>query len=328
MLCDLTRVLFIPQQGYQEPWLSDLHRALGPIAELDTLDPGAALDGRFDGVDVVVDQGGHGTKEMIDAAASAGVQLWQVLGTGLDHTEVGRIVASGMRLANTPGQFSATALAEHALLLMLSLVRRLRAAERNARAGDFYAPMVDELGGKVLGLVGLGASGRELARRARALDMTVIAVESEPVDQAVAESFGVEWCGGAEELPRLLGEADIVSLHVPLTSTTRHLIDRERLAMMKPSATIINVARGEIIDEEALVEALCSGRLNGAGLDVFAREPLDPANPLLHLDNVVATPHIAGMTFDTSRRRTEACAENVRRVSDGRPLLHLVEAES
>jgi phosphoglycerate dehydrogenase-like enzyme len=98
--------------------------------------------------------------------------------------------------------------------------------------------------------------------------------------------------------------------------------------MMKPSATIINVARGEIIDEEALVEALCSGRLNGAGLDVFAREPLDPANPLLHLDNVVATPHIAGMTFDTSRRRTEACAENVRRVSDGRPLLHLVEAES
>jgi D-3-phosphoglycerate dehydrogenase len=96
---------------------------------------------------------------------------------------------------------------------------------------------------------------------------------------------------------------------------------------MKPSAVIINVARGEIIDEVALVEALGDGRLSGAGLDVFAREPPDPANPLLHIDNVVATPHIAGMSFDTSRRRAEACAENVRRVSDGRPLLHRVEAE-
>ena len=296
-------------------------------AKLDTFDANGALAGQFDRVDVVVDQGGHGTKEMIDAAASAGVRLWQVLGTGLDHTEVGRILASGMPLANTPGQFSATALAEHALLLMLCLARRLRTAERNVKAGDFFAPMVDELGGQTLGLVGLGASGRELARRARALDMTVIAVESETIDPAFAESFGVQWCGGAEELPKLLGEADIVSLHVPLTSTTRHMIDRERLAMMKPSAVVINVARGEIIDEMALVEALGDGRLSGAGLDVFAREPPDPANPLLHMDNVVATPHIAGMSFDTSRRRAEACAENVRRVSDGRPLLHLVEAE-
>ena len=166
MLCDLTRVLFIPQRGYEEPWLSDLRGALGASAKLDTFDVNGAVAGQFDRVDVVVDQGGHGTKEMIDAAASAGVRLWQVLGTGLDHTEVGRILASGMPLANTPGQFNATALAEHALLLMLCLARRLRTAERNVKAGDFFAPMVDELGGQTLGLVGLGASGRELARRA------------------------------------------------------------------------------------------------------------------------------------------------------------------
>jgi phosphoglycerate dehydrogenase-like enzyme len=327
MLCDLTRVLFIPQQGYEEPWLSDLRQALSSVAELHTLAVGDALADQFDRVDVVVDQGGHGTTDMIDAAASAGVRLWQVLGTGLDHTEVGRILASGMPLANTPGLFSATALAEHALLLMLCLARRLRIAERNVKAGHFYAPMVDELGGQTLGLVGLGASGRELARRARALDMTVMAVESATIDRALAESLGVQWCGGTEELPKLLGAADIVSLHVPLTSQTRHLIDRERLAMMKPSACIINVARGEIIDEMALVEALRGGSLRGAGLDVFTREPPDPAHPLLNMDNVVATPHIAGMTFDTSRRRAEACADNVRRLADGRPLLHLVEAE-
>lgn len=322
MLCDLSRVLFLPQQGVDEPWFGDLAAAIGGDAELCMLDASRPLPAQFSEVDVVVDQGGHGTPEMIDAAGAAGVQLWQVLGTGLDHTEVERILGAGMRLANTPGQFSAIALAEHALFLMLCLVRQIRAAERNVRAADMFMPMVDELCGQTLGLIGLGASGRELARRAHALDMTVIAVEAEAVDPAAAEAAGVSWCGPTDALPRLLGEADIVSVHVPLTSTTRHLIDRERLALMKPSAVII--ARGEIIDEAALLEALREGRLAGAGLDVFAEEPPAPDNALLHMDNVIATPHIAGMTFGTSRRRAAACADNVRRVATGLPPLHEV----
>ena len=109
----------------------------------------------------------------------------------------------------------------------------------------------------------------------------------------------------------MLAQADYVSLHVPLTSKTRHMIDRQALAAMKPTAVLINVARGEIADEGALVEALQSGRIRGAGLDVFAEEPLPPDHPLLQMPNVVATPHTAGQTYGTSRRRGETCAENV-----------------
>jgi D-3-phosphoglycerate dehydrogenase / 2-oxoglutarate reductase len=323
MLCDLTRVLFIPH-GRDQPWFADLVAALGTQHQLTAFDAARPAPAQFAGVDVVVDQGGHASKGTIDVAAREGVKLWQVLGTGLDHTEVAHILGTGMRLANTPGQFSSIALAEHALFLMLCLTRQLRTAERNVRGGEFNAPMAEELDGRTLGLVGLGASGRELAQRAHALGMTVNAVDAVAVDPAVLDAFGVRWCGQVAELPRLLGDADFVSLHVPLTSQTTHLIDADRLAMMKRSAFIINVARGRIIDEAALVEALQQGRLGGAGLDVFADEPPDPGHPLLHMDNVIATPHVAGITFGTSRRRAAACAENVRRIAEGLAPLHEV----
>jgi phosphoglycerate dehydrogenase-like enzyme len=318
------RVLFVPRPGNEEPWRADLANELGGEASLSSLDGSRPLDGQFAGVDVVVDQGGHGTPMMIDAAARAGVRLWQVLGTGLDHTEVDRILARGMRLANTPGASSGVALAEHALFLMLCLAKRLHASERNARCGRLHDPMTDEIAGQTLGLVGLGASGRELARRAAALGMTVIAVDAAEVDAAAAGSVGVAWCGRPADLPRLLAEADYVSLHVPLTPQTRHLIDAGRLALMKPTAALVNVARGGIVDEGALAAALREGRLRAAGVDVFTEEPPDPANPLLHLDNVVATPHVAGMTYGTSRRRAAACAENVRRLRAGLAPLHEV----
>jgi phosphoglycerate dehydrogenase-like enzyme len=325
----VTDVLYVVQQQNVEPWLADfLDVARSHDLPVSVLDHDAPQAPQFAGISVVVDQGGHASPEMIDVGAAAGVRLWQVLGTGLDHTEVAHIHKRGLLLANTPGQFSAIALAEHALMLILALAKRLREAEANAHAGIMYHPVADELGGQTLGLVGLGASGSELARRAHALGMKVRGVDVAPVSPERLAEIGVEHFDGLEGLDDLLRESDYVSLHVPLTSDTRHLIDQRRLALFKPTASLINVARGRIVDEDALAQALADRSFAGAGLDVFGEEPLTSANPLLALDNVVATPHTAGVTRGTSRRRSTACVENALRVLNGEQPLYLVHPES
>lgn len=324
----VTDVLYIAQLGNIEPWLGDFREAADGHVSVAVFDPERPLDEQFAGIRIVVDQGGHGTREMIDAGARAGVRLWQVLGTGLDHTEVDHILASGIPLANTPGQFSAVALAEHALMLMLILAKRLREAEANCRIGAMYMPVSDELAGQVLGIVGLGASGRELAIRAAALGMRVRAVDVAVVAGDELARLRVERFGGLDGLDDLLAHADYVSVHVPLTAATRHLIDERRLALMKPTAAIINVARGAIIDEDALVRALRGHAIAGAGIDVFSQEPLRPDNPMLALENLIATPHTAGVTRGTSRRRSRACVENAERVLRGEEPLFRVHASA
>jgi phosphoglycerate dehydrogenase-like enzyme len=311
----VTDVLYVVQAGNVEPWLMDfLDIAKRAGVSVTTFDHDADPVGQFDGIPVVVDQGGHATKEMIDAGAAAGVRLWQVLGTGLDHTEVDHIHSRGILLANTPGQFSAIALAEHALLLLLALAKRLPEAVRNCHAGRMYLPVGDEIVDQVLGIVGVGASGGEFARRAHALGMRVHAVDIASPGQDRLDEMGIEQFADLSGLDDLMRESDYVSLHVPLTEDTLHLIDRRRLALMKPTAGLVNVARGRIVDEAALAEALSRGAIRGAGIDVFGQEPLRPDNPLLQLDNVVATPHTAGVTRGTSRRRSQACIDNVLRV--------------
>jgi phosphoglycerate dehydrogenase-like enzyme len=317
-------VLYIVQQGNVEPWLTDFREAATGRFELALLDHDADLAAQFQGVSVVVDQGGHATREMIDTGKAAGVQLWQVIGTGLDHSEVDYILGSGIRLANTPGQFSAVALAEHALLFILGLAKRLPEAAENCRKGVMYLPVSDELGEQMLGIVGLGASGRELARRARALGMRVQAVDVVPVPEEELAELGVEHFATLEGLDDLLATSDYVSLHVPLNDDTLHLLDDRRLRLMRPSAVLVNVARGRIVDEDALAGVLRSGAIRGAGIDVFGEEPLTPANPLLQLPNVITTPHTAGVTRGTSRRRSAAAIENaVRMLAGEEPLFQI-----
>lgn len=319
-------VLYIIQRGNVEPWLTDFRAAARGRIEMSMLDHEAALAPQFEGVSVVVDQGGHATREMIDAGAAAGVRLWQVLGTGLDHTEVEYTLASGIPLANTPGQFSAVALAEHALLFILALAKNLPQAAANCRSGVMYLPISEELAGRVLGIVGLGASGRELARRAHALGMRVRAVDVRDVPEGELAGFGVEQCASLEGLDDLLRNSDYVSLHVPLTRDTLHLLDARRLRLMRPSAVLVNVARGRIVDEDALAEALREGVIRGAGIDVFGEEPLTAANPLLQLGNAITTPHTAGVTRETSRRRSAVAIENIERVLAGeQPLFQIAE---
>jgi phosphoglycerate dehydrogenase-like enzyme len=154
--------------------------------------------------------------------------------------------------------------------------------------------------------------------------MSVVAMDEVAADAETLAALGVESFGGPDTLDDLLRASDYVSVHVPLTARTRGLISREKIALMKPTAVLVNVARGGIVDESALVEALESGAIRGAGIDVYTTEPPGEDSPFLRLDNVVATPHVAGMTFETIRRRSEACVENVLRVRQGLEPLHLV----
>ena len=319
------RALFIGFSDIVHPWYDDFLEAVGGRHEVTLFNHDQPVAAQFKNIDVVVDQGGWGTRAMIDAA-NGSVKLWQVIGTGLDHLDVGYILSRGIPLANTPGAFSAIALAEHAIFLMLCLSKSLYVSVKNARTGNFHKPMNEELEGNTLGLVGFGASARELARRASPLGMRVMAIDAVPAPKSALDELRVEFLGGPEQLDRLLAASDYVSLHVPLTSKTRHLIGRHAFEAMKPSACLINVARGEIVEESALIEALKAGRIRGAGLDVFGQEPLDPANPLLQMDNVIATPHIAGSTRGTSRRRGRAAAENIDRIAQNLPVLHQVVA--
>jgi phosphoglycerate dehydrogenase-like enzyme len=322
------KVLFLrrPPSPLQ-PWYDGFLTAVGGRYPVELQDPDRLTAEQFRGVEVVVDQGGSAaTRAFVDAAMAAGVKLWQVLGTGVDHMDIGYFLEKRLPLANTPGPFSAVALAEHALFLMLCLAKNLSGSQRLVRSKVFYTPANEELEGKVLGLIGLGASGRELARRAGPMGMRVMAIDAADVPPAVRQECRVEFFGGPAQLDRVLAEADYLSVHTPLTRTTRHLVGRAVFERMKPTAVLINVARGPIVDEAALVEALRAGRLRGAGLDVFEQEPADPDNPLLHMDNVIATQHIAGTTTGTARRRGQACADNVARVAQGLAPLYEITA--
>jgi phosphoglycerate dehydrogenase-like enzyme len=206
--------------------------------------------------------------------------------------------------------------AEMALLLAGAASRRVIAGDRMVREGGwgtqdmlFSGGGVSELAGKTLGIVGYGRIGRELARRARAFDMRVLYTDIVPVDDPGDVEF--------RELDALLAESDVVSLHPPLTPQTKHLIDDDTLAKMKPGAVLVNTARGGLVDGEALARALRSGRLRAAAIDVFDPEPPPSDSPLLQLDTVVLSPHMAGVAQESIMRILAAALANCRRVARG-----------
>lgn len=227
-------------------------------------------------------------------------------GVGVDNIDLEAATERGILVMNTPGGNS-VAVAEHTFALMLALARHIPAADASMKAGRWEKKkfLGTELRGKTLGVIGLGSIGREVVRRARAFEMRVIATDPY-VSPQWARDLNVELV----ELNRLLAESDYISLHVALTPETRNMISREQFARMKDGVRIINCARGGIIDEEALCEALRSGKVAGAGLDVFAKEP--PENsPLLQFENVVLTPHIGGSTGEAQEIVGMQIAEQV-----------------
>ena len=259
----------------------------------------------------------------VSAAAIAGaprLRLIQKIGVGVNTIDLAAAAARRVRVCNMPGTNS-RAVAEMTLALMLAALRRLPAFDRATRAGAGWtwpAAVQDdlgEIGGRTVGLVGYGAVPRVLAPMLTALGARALYTARTPKAGA-----GGEW----RDLASLLAESDIVSLHLPLTPDTDGLIDAAALGAMKPGAILINTARGGIVDQAALVAALTEGQLRAAALDVFTQEPVDPANPLLRLDNVVVAPHVAWLTMETLERSLVVAVENCRRLTAGEPLLHEV----
>jgi phosphoglycerate dehydrogenase-like enzyme len=245
------------------------------------------------------------------------LKLVQVLSAGYDMVNI-----EGARKARVPicsnGGANSVAVAEHAIMLMLAVYRKLIAFHQNVAAGRWHSGIpravdIFEIEGKTVGVVGFGNIGEQVARRLTGFGARVIYYDS--VRRASREEtvLGVQYV----PLDTLLETADIVSLHTALNDSTRGMIGREALSRMKPKAILINTCRGEVVDEEALIEALRQGRLLGAGLDTLRKEPADPANPILSLPNVVLTPHSAGPTVDSFRKRFQNGYANIQRVANG-----------
>lgn len=253
-----------------------------------------------------------------DLAKAVRLRLVHKLGAGVNTIDVAAATDRGIAVANMPGA-NAPSVAEGTLLLMLAALRRLPALDRATRAGNGWpsdpslGETVRDVGGCTVGLVGYGNIAKRVAAVVEALGGVV-------VHTSTADDGHPGW----RTLTDLLSVSDIVSLHLPLTETTEGLLDRDAIAGMKPGAVLINTSRGPIVDEGALVDALQSGQLSAAGLDVFATEPVPVDNPLLALPNVVLTPHVTWYTADTMRRYLGFAVDNCLRLRDGRALANIV----
>lgn len=271
------------------------------------VDPARPLEEQVGGMAALIPSMARVTASVI--AAAPRLKAIVQFGAGLDGVDRAAAEARGIAVRNVPGA-NAQSVAELAAFLMLGLARRLPEHARSRAARLVGDPPGSELLGKTLGIVGLGATGRALARVARGFGMDVIAVKRTPAPDPDAA-----WVGGPADLDTLLARSDYVSLHVPASSETRGLIDAARLARMKPSAYLVNVGRGELVDKGALLEALRSRRIAGAGLDVYWDEPPDPDDELFRLDNVVATPHVGGTTYEAMNRIADRVAALLRELA-------------
>jgi glyoxylate reductase/D-3-phosphoglycerate dehydrogenase len=249
-------------------------------------------------------------------AMRGAIRLVQLLSAGYDQVDLGQLRDLRIPLA-TNGGANAVAVAEHAILLMLAVLRRLRTLDARTRAGEWRPSGSDaevyELDGRQVGLVGLGAVGRQVAIRLRPFGVRLRYCDLRRIPADEERALDIAYV----TLDELLATSDVVSLHVPFTPATRGLIDRNRLGAMKRGAVLVNTCRGEVVDESALCEALARQHLLGAGLDTFSVEPAPKHNPLFALPNVVVTPHLAGPTWESWRKRFLNGYANIERVAGG-----------
>jgi phosphoglycerate dehydrogenase-like enzyme len=255
--------------------------------------------------------------------AAPRLKLVQLLSAGYDAVDLEAARRAKVPVANNGGA-NAVSVAEHAIMLMLTVARKVVWQHANVSGGRWRgngpAPRMYELFGKTLGIVGLGTIGKKVARLAKAFGMRVQYYDILRLSEDAEDALGVRF----RLLRELLRTSDVVSLNVPLNASTRHMIGADELALMKPTAILVNTCRGPVIDEPALCRALGDGKLFGAGLDVFDQEPPPADNPLLKLDNVVLTAHFAGPTWDNHVARFRNAFDNVQRVHRGEPPLWVV----
>lgn len=283
--------------------------------------PGAAKIALIGDADFLILFPGVISEDVLRAARR--LKLIQLVSAGFDRMDLKLCRALGVPVANNGGT-NAIDVAEHALMLILAYYRRLREMDANVRAGRWNA--IDSgvstfaLHGKTVGIVGFGNIGRQVARLLQPFGVRIIYADALPATAEVEQNLAAT----RVELDDLLRSADVVTLHVPLNEQTHHLIGPRELEMMKPSALLVNTCRGPVVDEAALVDALQTRHIGGAALDVLEEEPAKPGHPLFALDNVLLTPHTAGVTYDTWARRGEFIMRNIQRVANGQAPLAAV----
>jgi len=251
------------------------------------------------------------------------LKLIQNLSVGYQHIDIGACSEAGIKVGNTPGA-NDSGVAEHTIMLGLCLVKKMMYANRTTREMDwkFTDIRAGEINGKCWGLIGMGSTGKAVAKRLIPFGVKSIYFDINRLDTALEDEYQIAY----SEFKDLLKNADIISLHCPLTDETKKMIGNQEIELMKDTAILINVARGEVIDEKAVADALNNEKLGGAGIDVFSKEPIKKENPLLgiKMDNLILTPHIAGSTMESQFKIVSMAFNNIRNILTGKELDHLV----
>jgi D-3-phosphoglycerate dehydrogenase len=279
--------------------------------DLAFMDDSMPLAEQVSDVDVIIPAVSEIGADVINAADN--LKLIIQVGVGLDTVDIDAATKRNIYVANAP-YGSATSMGELTLAFILMLSRKLNEAQENLRKGIFFLPLGSELGGKTLGLIGLGHSGKEAATRAKSFGMNVIANDKyhDKIDFPHVDSLS-----GVEDLDKILTESDFVSIHCPLNDETRNMIGYEQMCKMKETAFLINIARAGLVNEADLLRALKENKIAGAGLDVFWEEPLSLDSEWLKLDNVVLMPHIATSTDESRTRNFVQVARDIKRLANG-----------
>ncbi|MGI6703725.1 MAG: phosphoglycerate dehydrogenase [Clostridia bacterium] len=259
------------------------------------------------------------TRKALEAAPN--LKVISRMGVGYDSIDVPAATEKGVGVTITVAA-NAPDVAEYAFTMMLALSRKLKEADKLVRGGEWKKVFSHSLYNKTLGIIGLGNIGKRVAKLTCGFDMKIIAYDQYK-DEAYARENGIMYCS----LEDLVKESDIISIHAPLMEETKGLISEAQFDMMKPTTIVINCARGGIVDEEALYRALKDGKIMGAGLDVFEDEPVKMDNPLLTLDNVIVSPHTAGMTREGRSHLVEIAFQNAIDVIEGKAPRGLVNPE-
>ena len=253
-------------------------------------------------------------EETISAAPN--LKIIVKFGTGVDNIDLEAAKRHGVQVANCPG-LNSISVAEQTFALLLACLREIPSLDRSVRTCQWERRVFPEISGRVWGLLGFGAAGHEVASRARAFGAQVIAYDKFP-NESVAQALGVRMCS----LEEVLSQSDIITIHLPALPDTIHLIDRDRISLMKQGAVVVNTARGVIVDESAVAEALTSGKLAAFGTDVYEQEPITEASPLLTCPHTVLSPHLAGESTNSYAKIGAAAAQAVIAVLSGQPLAH------
>jgi phosphoglycerate dehydrogenase-like enzyme len=263
------------------------------------------------------------SRNLIESAEK--LKMIQVMGTGVDKIDIEAAAERGVIVCNSVG-LNAIPVAEHAISLMLTLAKKITKYDKELRIGEWRRTPATLLHSKTLGIVGLGSIGVEVAKRAKAFDMRIIAIKRHPSEE-LRGKLGIDFLGGPDYLPHILKKSDFIVLSVVLTPETKNMIGESELRMMNRSSYLVNISRGDVINEEALVRALNEGVIAGAGLDVFEVEPVSSDNPLLKLENVVVTPHVAGGGGPEKLRkiRAEFAARNIEKIIRGQKPENIVD---